>query len=519
VIFAIAGVIAIVLWIRFASFENMAPRLDVNRTGAVNRADQELSDHEIQLAPNWKTLSRVEAPLNLNDRFIWQEEGDSVYFSLLDSYLGGPYWLVRYATFEGDVAARAEEYNVKIMRPDKITFTHILPEKAPGDSLDEDTARGLAVAAISDRFELNPDELKFVSATPSKLDNRTDWQFVWADTANHPLKSGECRLVISLAGSEVVDAYQMVYVPEEWSRAEREKNNLITILDYVMGAGPVLLLAVAFVFSIISWSRKIFDVRLFLKIAILITLVVLLNILNSWPSVKSMFVTAAPWMHQALLGIIFSVLGAVVVGMSLGMINGYIKATRLLSDNKVVKPLSALGAGFLIVAVGTLVQYVAPSLVPIWADYSDLGMRWPVLSLALGSITRFFVVGTVYLLIFNVTTRFTYTWTRRQVVAALLIILLGIVLTDVRSSGTIMFWLIGGLVKGVLLWLSYIFILRHRLSIAPFLFLPVLLLSSIKGFVHNAYPGAQLGHALSFVVLIIVAIVWEQWLQKSEIAD
>jgi hypothetical protein len=515
IVFAVVGILSLLLWFGFTSFENGAPTLELSRAGAEKIADQELAGRQIELGPEWKKLSRVEAPLNLDDRFIWQEEGDSTYAELMDKYLGTPYWRVRYATFEGDVADRAEEYFVNVKRADKWEFSHILPEKAPGDSLDEQSARAIAEDELINKYDANPNELKFISATPSKLDNRTDWTFVWADTANHPLKSGECRLVVNLAGSEVTNSVRTIHVPDEWSRAEREKNNLINIIDIIMGAGPFLILAVAFVFSIISWSRKKFDVRLFLKIAVLLTVVVLINILNSWPNVTSMFVTAAPWMHQALITIIFSVLGAIIVGMSLGMVNGYIKAVRTSVDNRKMSPLAALGAGLLIAAVGTVVQSFAPSLSPIWADYSAMGSQWPVLTLALNSITGLFIMGTAYMLIFNAADRFTQFYSRRQLVTIFLFILTGFILTDVRAAGSIPFWLMGGALKGLLLWMAYFFVLRYRLSLAPMLYLPMLLLRNVKGYVHDAYPGAQIGYILGFMILIVVAIVWERWMRTE----
>ncbi len=510
--FGLVGFVALVAWFFFTSFENAAPPLNVSRSKAEKIADAELAARDIALGADWKQLSRVEAPLNENDRFIWQQEGDSVYSALINSYLGGPHWFVRYATFEGDVAARAEEYSVKVMRADKWDFSHTLPEKAPGDSLDEASARGLAETAVAERFDADPLKLKLVSATPSKLENRTDWRFVWADTANHPLESGECRLVVQLSGSEVTSSYQMVYVPEEWSRAEREKNNLRTILDYIMGAAPILLLVVALVFAIISWSRKKFNLRLFLKLAILITFVTVLNVVNSWPSVKSMFVTAAPWMHQSLIAIIFSALGAVVVGVTLGMVNGYIRATRLSIDNQSVKPVAALGAGVLIVAAATVVHSFAPSLSPTWARYSALGSRWPILDIALGSIVTLFVMGTAFLIIFSVADRFTHAWSRRKIITAVIIFVLGFVLTDVSASGTIAFWLLNGAVKGVLLLLSFVLIFRHRLSLTPLIYLPVLVLKDVKHFVLDAYPGAQIGSVSSIAILIVVTLFWIKWM-------
>ena len=150
-----------------------------------------------------------------------------------------------------------------------------------GDSLAEDDARIIAENALIENFDVNIAQLKKVSVTPEKLDNRTDWEFVWADTLGHPLKSGECRLVVQLAGNQIVNVYQTVHVPEEWSRAERERRNLVNILDYAFGALPFLLLAVAFVFGIISWSRKQFNVPLFIKISILLIINPTAIVMNS----------------------------------------------------------------------------------------------------------------------------------------------------------------------------------------------------------------------------------------------
>ena len=512
----VAGLVSIIVWGLFVNARNVAPPLEVNRSEAETLAAEELEQRDIELSQEWKQLSRVEVPLNQNDRFVWQEEGDSVYASLMGSYLGGPRWLVRYAMFEGDVVARAEEYSVAIPNTQEQWFSHKLPESAPGDSLSEQVARAIAEQALAEKFDLQAENLKNVSVTPTKLENRMDWQFVWADTARHPLQSGECRLVIQLAGSEVVNAYQTVHVPEVWSRAEREQNNILNILDTIVAVFPILFLVAALVFAIISWSRKQFNVGVFLKIAILLSVIMLVQLYNNWPSVKSMFMTAAPWEHQALLAIIFSILGALVAGATIGMVNGYITATQgNMVKSSVAKPVAALGAGLVIVAIVALLRSLAPSLVPPWTDYSDLGARWPLVSLAIGSINRLFVNGTVYLLIFAVLDRFTQSWHRRQVPALLILLLVGSLLTDVSASGTIPFWLLIGAVKGLLLWLAFVVVLRHRLSVAPFVVLPALLASQVVGFWRDAFPGAQVGYAVAFVILLGVAFLWERWLRTE----
>ena len=67
-----------------------------------------------------------------------------------------PRWNVRIATFEGDVAERAEEWRVFVTKAGQILRTeHTLPEARPGATLDENAARERAVASVARDFGLD----------------------------------------------------------------------------------------------------------------------------------------------------------------------------------------------------------------------------------------------------------------------------------------------------------------------------------------------------------------------------
>ena len=84
--------------------------------------------------------------------FVAETAGEARRRQLLGVYLPAPRWRVRVATFEGDVADRAEEWQVFVTATGEVrTVRHTLPEGRPGASLTEDEARRLAVAAIADR--------------------------------------------------------------------------------------------------------------------------------------------------------------------------------------------------------------------------------------------------------------------------------------------------------------------------------------------------------------------------------
>ena len=60
------------------------------------------------------TTAYVSDSLTDDDSFVWQTGGAEVYDQLMGSYLSGPFWTVRFITFRGSVAERAEEYRVRL---------------------------------------------------------------------------------------------------------------------------------------------------------------------------------------------------------------------------------------------------------------------------------------------------------------------------------------------------------------------------------------------------------------------
>ena len=98
----------------------------------------------------WTEMSQVASGLGPQHRFVWSEAGENAFRALLGEYVGRPRWRVRYARFEGDVAARAEEHVVWIDAdgtPGR--REHGLAEATPGAALPEEDARTLARDALA----------------------------------------------------------------------------------------------------------------------------------------------------------------------------------------------------------------------------------------------------------------------------------------------------------------------------------------------------------------------------------
>ena len=167
--------------------------------------------------------------------FVWREAGPHAYRALVGSTLPPPLWEVRYAMFEGDVAARAEEWRITI---DPRRHAAAGPPRA---SRRRDPARASRrtprarsrSASCRARFGVDPAALTLVAAEEKDRPARTDWSFTFADPRVDVGKDGEARMVVVVAGDEVVGAGRFVHVPEPWLRAEREREGRTQIARIV----------------------------------------------------------------------------------------------------------------------------------------------------------------------------------------------------------------------------------------------------------------------------------------------
>ena len=180
----------------------------------------------MKLSPDiWTCLSGVyTGSLDADDKFIWKEEGEEVYNSLIGDYLSNVIWNIRYVKFDGDVNDKTEEYAVLINPDGSLNqIRHKIPENECGARLKEKSARNIAMNYLKNKFGLSEGDIQDVSSEISSLPNRDDWTFIFSDNATHLLKDGDLRIKINISGDSVTSFKKYVYLPEEWER--EEKNN------------------------------------------------------------------------------------------------------------------------------------------------------------------------------------------------------------------------------------------------------------------------------------------------------
>jgi MFS family permease len=477
-----------------------------------------LAEQGVTLPEDWLVLPQVEAGRDQAHRFIWETGGEDRYFELLGSYLSAPHWAVRVVTFEGDVAARAEQWMVQVTGNGSIQdVRHQLPESEPGSTLTEGQALELAHAAVRTRLAFDPSDLEDVSATPSKLDARTDWVFTFADRTTPALTRGERRIEVSIAGDEVVGVHRNIHVPEEWERQQRNRRLAGAILG---GLGIFFLagiLLVGGVAGVVSWSRKNFSVRIcFVTFAILL-LVGAAALANDWPTAMAGFSTAQPLNLQIImfggLGLMGLMIASALSALTCGVAPRWSWSQSCLDRGTAIQLALALGA---LAAGASAVAGLMPSdVAPEWPAFSGADSYVPLAAAALGPVTGYIAATAVLMVLFGAAAKFTHQWTRRTALLGALAIVTGLLLSGMNPGPEPALWAVSGTVTGLLMLAAYVFILRFDITLTPIAVAVMVILDRIPEGLHRAYPGALPGTALGIVVIAMISWWWFNELRRE----
>ena len=179
------GAVGILVSVGAILTQSPAGRLPVTRDRAADAARRALLDRGVSLDRRWRVMPMPDDGGGSAAEFVSETAGEARRLELAGSYLPEPHWNVRIATFEGDVAERAEEWRVFVANTGEVrSVRHTLPEARPGTTLDEASARALAQRTVLERYHLDVSrgQAREVSAKPQKLSARTDWTFTYVDT-------------------------------------------------------------------------------------------------------------------------------------------------------------------------------------------------------------------------------------------------------------------------------------------------------------------------------------------------
>jgi hypothetical protein len=516
------GVVGVLVWSLTSSFRMEAPPLTHSDSEARVVAQEELAARNVELAPEWRELSTVQTPLGLGDRFVWQEGGREVYRELFGRYLPPPRRLVRYARFTGDVAERAEEYMVFVAPDGSVQrMAHQLPEGRLGAELEEADARAMALDTIASEYELADEDLEEVSAEPSQLPERRDWTFVFRVPDHYPMETGEARIVIEIAGDEVVETGRFVHVPEEWERAYRNRRSTTQVVQIACVVLLVALYIAGAVLAIVRWSRHRFATATFVVFFGLMAILGAMGLANGFRAGTAQFVTAQPFKLQVAIVIVGGLIAttglAAVTALLIGLAHRLVPPQP--TEDRGPSIAAGLGLGAILAGVAALLTSLKPSLLPPWPGYGGAADSIPWLGAVLGPVGSWITSTALLLLVFSMIHSITGGWQRRQPVGSVLLIGLGIVLAGSEGVDNLIVWPLEGLLTGLVLWALWVLVLRHHLALVPLVTASGAALAAIREAVLASYPGATVGSLVGAVLVLALAYWWFNKLGVDSLAQ
>lgn len=522
-----AGLLVCVLGTRRSASESPFGTLPIARAQAAVTARRAIEDHQAlqpagdrkALGPDWRVLPRPDDGSAGGHALVVETSGEQRWRTLVGVYLPKPRWVVRVAKFEGDIADRAEEWRVIVTSAgDARSVRHTLPEGRPGASLDEPAARRLASDAVARRFGLETarGQLREISASPEKLEARTDWTFTFEDKTIAPLASGEARIDVDVAGDEVASVGRYLYIPEDWQRRERSAETRTRMLRIAEGLAFAGLLVSAAVIGVIAWSRGHYFPRVFIAGAGLMLAASIVKAANAWPTALAGFSTAAPLALQIGgmigIGLIGLTLSSVLVGLALGDVPRRLTGSSTIGDQHAA--LLGVAGGFFAAAVGALAWALRT---PVWARVPDLdgaGTLSPVLQAALDPITSVLMASAVVLSAFLLVDRLTTSWTRRRILGVIVLAVLGFLAGGTPAGLHAGGYFAGAAILAGAVVIAYATLLRFDLTIVPLMLATMTATGAVLRGIGRPYPGALAGSLCGALLAMAVGWWWFRTLRK-----
>lgn len=510
-VLAIAGAAG---WLVATPFRADAPGLPLDRAQALAAADNALRERGVTLGPAWRQFATIRLASDngaqwLSHRFVWREAGPAAYARLIGNTLAPPLWEVRYATFEGDVADRAEEWRVTVDGDGTVRqVRHVLPEARPGARLDREAAQERATRAVVERFGIDAGALRLVAAEDRRLDARTDWTFTFADPRIDVGTGGEARFGITLAGDEVAGIGRFVHVPEAWMRSERERAGREGIVRMSLVVVFALAGLAALVFAVVQWTRGHCERRTLVVVAGLTLGVAIATFANGWPQLAIGLATTEPVTAQVALAAGSALAGGLVTALLVGLVAGVgTRAAAVQRPASFATPLPAWGIGvaaaLFAAGIGAVFARLVPSRSPRWPSFPVEATALPWVGALLQGAHAIIAVFAALFVLFCVE-RLTGAWQRRVTAAVAAVVVANMVPALVGAADPVAA-AIEGAVIGLATAAIVFGVLRFDYRVVPAYMATITVLALIESGAQRATFAAWLHTALGCAVTIVVA--------------
>ncbi len=522
---ALAGIIAgtlafaaVVIGIRSASFTQYALPLTISRTQALTIARNHFAQAGVTLDAQWTPLIAAASSTDNNTyehRFIWQEGSSDLYTQLSSAYyLTPPAWSVRFVQFEGDIVERAREYSMLIAQDGTILQTiYRLPESDPGATLPQNEARSIAHNALTSTLHLNPQELTEISATVEQHPARKDWAFVFSNPNVYPLSKGQARILIKIAGDKVVQINRYIFVPEEWTRKENNKEMMLYTIGSIANIILMALFIGAIIIAILAYAHGIGSISIALWSALIFALLQVINIANTIPEYTIGFSTSQSFSSQLFNLISASSIGLILMIGSISIMIGYMytmhyhHTIRDFISNYFYSGYILGACAFIIVKT---IEYCGQLYNPVWAKFYHVDAYIPIYSIAVSTIFAF-----IYRIItfYSITALANYISQNGTRNIGLLISTFGIISFAIGANlfnNNLLAMISTSIFFGAFIFIAYYYFVRFDIRIIPLAVGSFIALSTLEQAWFNAFVHARIIFLCISICIVIISYFWSK---------
>lgn len=516
-LFLTAGIIAIGGWLTTTKWCSDGLSFTIDRNQALEKAKAILTEKNVATSDWYHMITPFtnyqQTEASVCQRFVWQEGGKEIYHQLLGTYVTSPDWLVRYVKFNGSLEERAEEHQL-YLKPDGSIYRYIhqIAEDQPGETLDKDAAKKIALAVISTQFGLKPEELTDVSAIAQKHPNRLDWVFTFASPQDYPIKSGQARIDVTIGGNQVIDAYRYVHVPEEWKRADENKQLIINIIKQFCALCIYLLIIFGSLYVFMQWSIGI-RLDALIPFSTVLSCIFLFELFNSWPTIIASFNTSQPFTDQLFRSFGMQIITLCMRAAMLGLLFSFTFYWRNFYQ-LIISPwlCYAVGCsiGFIAAGILSILEAIIPAQEPLWPNYTPLSFILPLNAGINSYLLNYISITILLLLIVIVLNTFNNSLQKNRLSSAVVILFFGMITMGLIYSDNLMLWGISGFLIGIVYLVSYISFGRYTLAIIPPAVAAYYSLYAVQQAAFNAMPYARAISCSSIFIMAVVAWIWSK---------
>ena len=506
IILIIAGA---TLWFFMTPFEQDIPKLGLDKSEAIAISDAFVEQYypgtdSLGLKPYVNLISGKDK----GSRFVWENSNRDLFRKLYKKDLASSYYTINYKTFDGNVVTRSETIEFHVTKDGEIaSWFHNVPEPRPGAHLEEAKAKKIAEQALMNYKGMDVSLLELVKLTPEKRKARTDWSIEYRDL-NTGLEVGDIRYVVNLAGDEVCGMKTYVHSTESWDREQKKANVLKTVLFAITKVIQFGMLITVLVFAVIAWTKKDFNVKIFIPFLIGFIFISLAQGALMSKMIIAQYPTSEPFSNLMLMLVISLLIGAVFSGFLYALPIGYIVRVPLhIQRNESVIGVKGSSLGLVLAGVIAFAQGNFLNQAPVMIAPFDLQSISPLLSSFLNALEGYFIAVISLMVPFLIAERISGSWQKQKAWTILILMLSGFSLVGRLDLGM---WLIAGGICGLVMVALYIWVLRFNMIYIPVMAGTIILLELLQYAIVN--PAV---HTLSYVIitaittiLLSVLVVW-----------